>query len=445
MNRTRACSRRRRCGRSSRSSSAISVGQPALETRALWERMHLASYYWGRAGLTQGTIGGIEMALWDLKGKALGQPVHQLLGGKVHESLEVYASGGNPKPMADLEAEMRGYVEAGFGTVKIRICDMGRAEMVRVVECCRNALGHGIQLAVDAVQGIAKRPWPVKTAAQVARWIEPYDIRWIEEPIEVTDVAGMAELRKQIAIPLAGGESMTTLARGRKLRARRRRRSAPGGRRGRRRDRDVPANHPTVPEQATPRRGPCLGKRRLDHGQLPCGIRLARVHAARDAGRAQRISRRSDARAARDPRSALPCADAARPRRDAAGGSREAVPLPPRLVPPDSAGLTPMHVVVAADMFEESCTSSASPLRSRGTARGNGWRRSRRRRGNRGRAVPRGRRRRVAPLPAWIVPSPVRFFQLLSSGYDAYVDARPRCQEGLHAVQRPRRALRRRG
>jgi len=188
------------------------VGQPALDTRALWERMQLASYYWGRAGFTQGTIGGIEMALWDLKGKALGQPVHQLLGGKVHDALEVYASGGNPKPMRDLETEMRGYLEAGFGTVKIRICDMGRTEMVRVVECCRNALGPGVQLAVDAVQGIARRPWPVKTAAQVARWIEPYDIRWIEEPIEVTDVAGMAELRKQINIPLAGGESMTTLA-----------------------------------------------------------------------------------------------------------------------------------------------------------------------------------------------------------------------------------------
>ena len=75
--------------------------------------MHHASYYWGRAGLTQGTIGGIEMALWDLKGKALGQPVHQLLGGKVHEALEVYASGGNPKPMADLEAEMRGTSRLG--------------------------------------------------------------------------------------------------------------------------------------------------------------------------------------------------------------------------------------------------------------------------------------------------------------------------------------------
>ena len=75
-----------------------------------------------------------------------------------------------------------------------------------------SALGADVQLAVDAVQGIARRPWPVKTAAQVARWIEPYDIRWIEEPIEVTDVAGMAELRTQINIPLAGGESMTTLA-----------------------------------------------------------------------------------------------------------------------------------------------------------------------------------------------------------------------------------------
>lgn len=188
------------------------VGQRVFNTQAVWERMHHASYYWGRAGFTQSVIGGIEMALWDLKGKALGQPVYELLGGSVHEELDVYASGGNPKPMEDLRREMHGYIEAGFGVVKIRICEMSIDQIRAVVQCCRDELGPATDLAVDAVQGIVTRPWSVKHTTQVARAIEPYRIRWMEEPLEVTDMSGMAELRSQISIPVAGGESITTLA-----------------------------------------------------------------------------------------------------------------------------------------------------------------------------------------------------------------------------------------
>jgi L-alanine-DL-glutamate epimerase-like enolase superfamily enzyme len=187
------------------------VGQDALDTLAIWQRMRHATYYWGRLGLSQSTIGGIETALWDLKGKALGRPVYELLGGKRHDALLAYASGGNDKPFAELERELRGYLDAGYRAVKIRINNLTLAQIEEKVAFCRQVLGSDVGLAVDAVQGTAARPWSVKTAVAMAKAIEPYDLLWIEEPAEVTNYAGFAEIRRQIATPVAGGESVTSL------------------------------------------------------------------------------------------------------------------------------------------------------------------------------------------------------------------------------------------
>lgn len=187
------------------------IGQDPRDVSALWDRIRLASYYWGRMGLTQSVIGGIEMALWDLKGKVLGQPVYALLGGKVHDAIPVYASGGNDKPFPDLEEELRGYVAAGYRAVKIRINNLPPERIVEKVAFCREVLGDGIGLAVDAAQGLAENPWPVKTAIAIARSLEPYNLLWIEEPAEVTNYAGFADIRRQIGTPVAGGETVTSL------------------------------------------------------------------------------------------------------------------------------------------------------------------------------------------------------------------------------------------
>src|SRR5690606_28831533 len=87
------------------------LGADPTNVIPLWDRLRLASYYWGRMGISQSVIGGIEMALWDLLGKKLGLPVHQLVGGQAHEAIPAYASGGNNKPPEALQAEMRDYVE----------------------------------------------------------------------------------------------------------------------------------------------------------------------------------------------------------------------------------------------------------------------------------------------------------------------------------------------
>lgn len=187
------------------------VGRDAFATLALWDRIRLASYYWGRMGTTQSVLGGIEMALWDLKGKALGVPVYELLGGRQHDSLPVYASGGNPKPLDDLRTEMRAYREAGFRAVKMRINHMPFERIVESVAVCREALGPEIGLAADAAQGLAREPWSPKYAVRVAHALEPFNLLWLEEPAEVTNYAGFAEIRRGTNIPIAGGETVTSL------------------------------------------------------------------------------------------------------------------------------------------------------------------------------------------------------------------------------------------
>jgi L-alanine-DL-glutamate epimerase-like enolase superfamily enzyme len=188
------------------------VGHDPRCLAALWERMRLACYYWGRMGISQSVVGGIEMALWDLYGKSLGVPVCDLLGGRTHDSLPAYASGGNNKPEDELRAEMIGYAEVGFRAVKIRINNLPNLDaIVEKVGICREALGNNIGLAVDAAQGLAQRPWTVKQAIAIARAIEPFDLMWIEEPAEVSNYEGFAEIRRRISIPVAGGETVTSL------------------------------------------------------------------------------------------------------------------------------------------------------------------------------------------------------------------------------------------
>jgi L-alanine-DL-glutamate epimerase-like enolase superfamily enzyme len=188
------------------------IGQQVTDIFALWDRLRLSSYYWGRLGFSQSVIGGIEMALWDLKGKLLDVPVFELLGGKVHAEIAVYASGGNNKPVDELKNEMQDYIQAGYQAIKIRINhlpDIGAIE--EKVAVCREVLGPDTELAVDAAQGLAKEPWSVKKAVEIARHLEPYNLLWIEEPAEVTDYQGFAEIRRRINIPVAGGETVTSL------------------------------------------------------------------------------------------------------------------------------------------------------------------------------------------------------------------------------------------
>jgi L-alanine-DL-glutamate epimerase-like enolase superfamily enzyme len=185
-------------------------GISPLDVPACMRRIHYAMRYWGRSGISQGVAGAFEMALLDLKGKAVGLPVCELIGGRVHQSLPVYASGGNDKPKSELHEEMKSYLAAGYSAVKIRINNLSTAAMVSKVHTCHEALAGRARLALDAVQSNVAVPWTLKQAQRNARLLEPFDPLWLEEPLPPDDTSGLAELRKTTDIPIAGGETVTT-------------------------------------------------------------------------------------------------------------------------------------------------------------------------------------------------------------------------------------------
>lgn len=152
-------------------------------------------------------IAGIDIALWDLKGKISGQSVSKLLGAS-RTTVPCYASGGyyGPAGEADIDglvAEMRSYVDLGFPAVKMKVGGLSIDEDVSRVAAVREAIGPAIGLMLDA--NVA---YDVPTAIAAARAYEPYAITWFEEPVHWYDgVFGLAQVAAATTIPIASGES----------------------------------------------------------------------------------------------------------------------------------------------------------------------------------------------------------------------------------------------
>ena len=157
----------------------------------------------GRRGVHQAAIAGVDLALWDLAGKARKCSVLELVGGACRTSVPAYASGG----WADekqIGAELGRYVEQGFRAVKMRIgaMDSGLRASVARVAAARAALGPSVALMVDAhgTLGVAE-------AKHFCAAVAEHNLRFVEEPIASDDRAGLAELRQNAAVPIAAGES----------------------------------------------------------------------------------------------------------------------------------------------------------------------------------------------------------------------------------------------
>jgi L-alanine-DL-glutamate epimerase-like enolase superfamily enzyme len=184
------------------------VGEPVFDTERLWETMYRCTVNIGRKGLVVEAISAIDIALWDLMGKALGQPCFNLLGGRTRERIRCYASAGYP--MHDLQAfgdRIRSVMSRGFTAFKMRLgygpAD-GRAGMhknVELVRTAREAVGAEADLMADAYMG-----WDVPYAVAMLRMLEPYDLFWLEEPVLPDNIAGYAEVRNRTGTPIAGGE-----------------------------------------------------------------------------------------------------------------------------------------------------------------------------------------------------------------------------------------------
>jgi len=187
------------------------VGTSPLDVESCMRRVQQAIRYWGRTGLVQGVIGAMEMALFDIKGKAAGLPVYELLGGQAAAALPVYASGGSDKPDAELRREMKAHMAAGYSAVKIRVINLSEQQVLSKVTLCHEALDGKLGLAVDAVQSNALRPWTPKEAKRYAAMLEPFNLLWLEEPLPPDDLDGLRELRRSTSIPIAGAETASTV------------------------------------------------------------------------------------------------------------------------------------------------------------------------------------------------------------------------------------------
>jgi len=199
------------------------IGENPNDIERLWERMHRRAYKHARGGIVIAAISGIDIALWDLRGKMANMPVWRLLGG-YRKRVPAYATGGfyaEDKGVAELVDEMKSYVEAGFRAVKMKVGrnsgielsalrasnERGVAEVslstdIERVAAVREAIGPDIRLAVDA-----NGAWDVATAVKMGRAMEPLDIYWYEEPVWPDDVDGSREVAEKTSIAIAGYET----------------------------------------------------------------------------------------------------------------------------------------------------------------------------------------------------------------------------------------------
>ncbi len=194
------------------------IGKDARHISRIWEHIYNGTrdHYalsrgrkfpiLGRRGLTISAMSGVDTALWDIKGKALGVPVVELLGGACREEMEAYASGG--WATADkIGEQLNGYIEKGFQGVKMRVGIMDKtvAASVKRVQAAREAIGDHIKLMTDA-----HGTYSVPEAKQFCRGVEDYNLYWFEEPISPDNRHGTAEVRASTSIPIAAGESEYT-------------------------------------------------------------------------------------------------------------------------------------------------------------------------------------------------------------------------------------------
>ncbi len=187
--------------------SKLVVGRDPTERERLWDIMYRATIPFGRKGAAIEAISAVDLALWDIAGKAADKPVYELLGGPVSDEIPCYASNLHPVDLETLEREAIEYVENGFDAVKLRFQygpEAGRAGMRKneaVVETVRDAVGHDIAIAGDAYMG-----WSVRYAKKMCKRLEKFDLAWVEEPVIPDNIDGYAEIRDATDVPISGGE-----------------------------------------------------------------------------------------------------------------------------------------------------------------------------------------------------------------------------------------------
>ena len=190
----------------------ILIGADPWNSEFLWQHMYRKTMAFGRKGTVTAAISAVDIALWDILGKSAKQPVYRLLGGRTKPRIPVYASRLYADEPSNVANEAKRYKDEGYKAMKLRFGwgpNDGAAGMQRNVELVRiirETVGDEIDVMADAYMG-----WTLDYAKRMLPLLEPFHLRWLEEPVIPDDIHGYAELKSFGRIPIAGGEHEFTL------------------------------------------------------------------------------------------------------------------------------------------------------------------------------------------------------------------------------------------
>ena len=181
------------------------IGMDPFDNAVIWDFLYNRTRDQGRKGLPISAMSAVDIALWDIKGKALGLPVYKLLGGAYREKAHVYATGlyepqHVPSVKDALVEEALGYKKDGFSTMKLKI-GYGIETDIEYIRAVRQAIGDDMILMVDA-----NHAYNAAEAIRLSRKMERYDVYWFEEPVPPEDIDGYIEVKQKSNILITGGE-----------------------------------------------------------------------------------------------------------------------------------------------------------------------------------------------------------------------------------------------
>ena len=181
----------------------VVTGSDPFDYEQIWNDMWAKTYYYGRSGPVMHVMSGIDMAIWDIMGKACGKPVHKLLGGSYTNKVRAYASALMPDNKETVKKMVESYVSQGFTAIKFGWGPLGYDVNfdIELVKTARQAAGDEVDIMID----IGKR-YRLKSAVYVAKALEQLNIYWLEEPLPAEDYIGYKRLTESTSMRIATGE-----------------------------------------------------------------------------------------------------------------------------------------------------------------------------------------------------------------------------------------------
>lgn len=185
------------------------LGEDPFDIEKIWNKMYHRSYYYGRRSVAIHAMSGIDMAIWDIIGKAVGKPVHKLIGGAYRDKIPAYCSVLMPDNEDEIKRIADTYLPMGFKAVKFGWGAIGQSKEndIRLVMAARKALGPDVNLMIDV--GMVWKD--AKTAIQICKALEEFDVYWIEEPLSPDNFEGYKQLVKATNLKISAGEEFGTL------------------------------------------------------------------------------------------------------------------------------------------------------------------------------------------------------------------------------------------